>query len=239
MTANDTAALQCDGVGKRYGRLTALRSVSLNIAGGESVALFGRNGAGKSTLLGITSTLIRSYEGSVRIFGDDARSNNVAVRRAIGFVSHETFLYNDLTVSENLRFYARLYGVADPGARTEELLARFDLDTKARSSVRHLSRGMKQRLSLARAFVHEPRLLMLDEPFTGLDEGSCDGVSEMLHGFIAGGGAVLLTTHDLDRGLASSTRVAILDRGTIAHESAAAGVDANAFRRQYRDILAQ
>lgn len=239
MTDHDaTAPLACESVGKRYGRLTALRAVSFSLERGESLALFGRNGAGKSTLLGIAATLVRTYDGTVQIFGTEARRAGADVRRAIGFVSHETFLYNDLTVSENLRFYGQLYGLADPARRAGELLERFDLEAKARSPVRTLSRGMKQRLSLARALVHDPRLLLLDEPFTGLDEASCEALSGMLHAFVAGGGAVLLTTHDLDRGLAASSRVAILDRGVIALGEATADVDAAAFRRRYRDVLA-
>jgi heme exporter protein A len=231
-------ALSCTNVTKRFGRLTALRAVNLAVRSGECTVLFGRNGAGKSTLLHVVSALIRTYEGRVAVFGEDLRSGGERARRAIGLVSHDTYLYNDLTALDNLRFYARLYRVRDPDARARALLARFDLEAKARSAVRELSRGMKQRLSLARALLHEPRLLLLDEPFTGLDEPACATLARVLGEFVGGGGSALLTTHDVERGLEVARRVAVLERGAVAFEADAAGLDATAFRRRYRELLA-
>ncbi|MDH3198128.1 MAG: heme ABC exporter ATP-binding protein CcmA [Candidatus Krumholzibacteria bacterium] len=230
-------ALSCEHVTKRFGRLTALRSVDLTVRPGECTVLFGRNGAGKSTLLHIVAALIRSYEGRVAVFGEDLRAGGERSRRALGLVSHDSYLYNDLTALDNLRFYARLYGARDAEARARALLARFDLEAKARSTVRELSRGMKQRLSLARAVLHEPRLLLLDEPFTGLDEPACATLAGMLGEFVAHGGAALLTTHDVERGLEVAQRVAVLERGAIAFEAPAAGLDAAAFRHRYRELL--
>jgi len=235
--AATATALSCENVTKRFGRLTALRAVNLAVRPGECTVLFGRNGAGKSTLLHVVSALIRSYEGRVAVFGEDVRTGGESARRAIGLVSHDSYLYNDLTALDNLRFYARLYHTRDAESRARALLARFDLEAKARSSVRELSRGMKQRLSLARALLHEPRLLLLDEPFTGLDEPACATLSRVLGDFVAGGGAALLTTHDVERGLEVARRVAVLERGAIAFETEAAGLDAAVFRRRYRELL--
>jgi len=236
---SDAPVLKVDRLTKRFGRLLALRSVSLEIHAGQCLTLFGRNGAGKSTLLNTTSCLIRSYEGDVSILGRNLRDSDEDTRRAIGLVSHDTYLYYDLTTEDNLRFYARLYGLDDVAGRIARMLERFELTAKAKSSARDLSRGMKQRLSLARVFLHEPRLLLLDEPFTGLDEPACETLSRMIAEFVAGGGAVLVTTHDLDRGLEVATRVAVLERGVIAYEADAADIDRATFRDTYRGLLAQ
>jgi heme exporter protein A len=236
---SDAPVLKIDGLTKRFGRLLALRSVSLEIRAGECLTLFGRNGAGKSTLLNTTACLIRSYEGDVAVMGRNLRDSDENTRRAIGMVSHDTYLYYDLTAEDNLRFYARLYGLDRVDERIARMLERFGLEAKAKSSARDLSRGMKQRLSLARVFLHEPRLLLLDEPFTGLDEPACETLARMIGEFVAGGGAALVTTHDLDRGLEVATRIAVLERGVIAYQADAAGVDPSGFRDIYRGLLAQ
>ena len=231
--------LKVDGLTKRFGRLLALRSVSLELFAGQCLTLFGRNGAGKSTLLNAASSLVRSYEGSVSLLGRDLRKKgDEDTRRAVGLVSHETYLYYDLTTEDNLRFYARLYCLPDVEGRIRRMLERFDIEAKAKSPARELSRGMKQRLSLARVFLHEPKLLLLDEPFTGLDEPGCETLSRMIDEFVAGGGSALVTTHDLDRGLAVATRVAVLERGAIAFEAASGDLDRDSFRTTYRELLA-
>jgi ABC-type multidrug transport system ATPase subunit len=155
----------------------------------------------------------------------------------VGLVMHDTCLYLDLTVLDNLRFFARLYGVAQPDRRAAELLERFDLSTRAESTARELSRGMKQRLAIARAMVHEPRLLLLDEPYTGLDELSCQSLSNLLADFARQGGAVLMSTHDLERAFQAATRALILDKGTITFDRAASDVDVPAFRHAYWNVL--
>ena len=237
MSAASPAALACSSITRRFGRLVALRSVSLSVARGECLTLFGHNGAGKSTLLGVVSGLSRSYEGSVTLFGEDLRSSDDAARGVVGLLAHETFLYNDLTALDNLVFYGRLYGVAHPQERAEELLEQFGIAHKAHANVRALSRGMKQRLSLARAVVHQPKLLLLDEPFTGLDEAACDLAGEMLREFVAGGGSALVTTHDIDRGFTVADHVAVLDRGAIVYEARASDIDVQTFREKYRAVL--
>jgi len=235
MSSRTEPTLLCEDLTKKFDRLTVLRSLSLKVWPNECVALFGRNGAGKSTLLNIAASLSKSYSGRVRVMGVDTRRSGSDTRRMIGLVSHEALVYADLSVSDNLTFFADLYGIDRPHRRIAEVLEQFGLSDKARSSVRELSRGMKQRLSLARSLLHSPKLLLLDEPFTGLDENSCAAVNDAIRSTVTGGGAVLLTTHDLDRGLNVATRATILDLGRIAHDTAEGGVDRIAFRKVYEE----
>ncbi|HEU4364241.1 MAG TPA: heme ABC exporter ATP-binding protein CcmA [Candidatus Krumholzibacteria bacterium] len=232
-----SAALECAGLTKRYGRVAALRAVNLSVAPGECVAIFGRNGAGKSTFLQITGSLIRSYEGTVAIFGADIRKASLETRRTVGFVLHDICLYSDLSVLDNLRFFARLYGVADPEARARELLERVELGHRAASTIRELSRGMKQRAAIARALVHDPRLLLLDEPFTGLDELSSQSLATMLRDFANRGGTVLMSTHDVERAYPVATRAVILERGALTYDRHTAETDLTAFRHAYWTVL--
>jgi heme exporter protein A len=232
-----SGALSCRGLTKRYGRVTALRSLNLDVAMGECVALFGRNGAGKTTLIQIIGSLIAHYDGDVELFGQRVKRARAEERRALGIVLHDTCLYLDLSVFDNLRFFARLYRVADPAARAHELLAQFDLEERAQSTVRDLSRGMKQRLALARALVHGPRFLLLDEPFTGLDELSSQALSGLLREFVRGGGTVLMSTHDVERAFDVATRALILEQGAITFDRSTHGLDAAEFRHAYWNVL--
>jgi heme exporter protein A len=232
-----SVALACAGLTKRYGRVAALRAVSLSVAPGECVAIFGRNGAGKSTFLQIAGSLIRSYEGSVTIFGEDIKRASLETRRAVGFVLHDICLYSDLTVLDNLRFFARLYGVANPEARALELLDRVELSARGASTIRELSRGMKQRAAIARALVHDPRLLLLDEPFTGLDEISSQSLATMLRDFANSGGTVLMSTHDVERAYPVATRAIILERGALTYDRPTTEADLAEFRHAYWTVL--
>jgi heme ABC exporter ATP-binding subunit CcmA len=209
----------------------------LTVAPGECVAIFGRNGAGKTTLLHVAGALIRSFEGKVRVFGQARSDADAATRRALGLVLHETCLYDDLTVGENLRFFARLYHVDDADTRVKDVLARFDLAERAGSVVRTLSRGMKQRLAIARAVVHRPRLVLMDEPFTGLDEPSSQTLVTILREFVRDGGAVVMSTHDVERAFDVATRAIVLERGSLTLDRSLADVDAAAFRHAYWHVL--
>ena len=232
-----SAALACAGLTKRYGRVAALRGVTLSVSPGECVAVFGRNGAGKSTFLEIAGSLIRSYEGTVSIFGEDIRHASLETRRAVGFVLHDICLYSDLTVLDNLRFFARLYGVPNPGARAKDLLERVELGARGASTIRELSRGMKQRAAIARALVHEPRLLLLDEPFTGLDEISSQSLATMLREFANHGGTVIMSTHDVERAYPVATRAVILERGSLSYDRPTSQADLAEFRHAYWTVL--
>ena len=205
---------------------------------GESVTIFGRNGAGKSTLLKIVSTLIRSYRGDVELFGTNLRRADARIRARVGFVSHEALVYGDLTVHDNLMFFARLYGLDRPQQRVEAMIREMDLEDKTNTSARALSRGMKQRLSLGRAFLHEPELLLLDEPFTGLDERAAELLDARLSARRETRGATLMATHDAERGWRHAGRIAVLDRGRVAYETTPAETPFDAFRQRYREILA-
>lgn len=232
-----SSVLACERVGKRFGRLVALESVSLELRPGDFLTLFGRNGAGKSTLLFIVASIIRSYTGGVHLFGEDIRKSPDKTRSAVGLLSHDSFLYNDLTCRENLLFYGKLYRLDRIAERAERMLERVGLGIKSRVAARELSRGMKQRLSLARAFLHEPKLLLLDEPYTGLDEIARETLDSMLHEFVDGEGTVLMTTHDVERGLKMCNRAAILEGGSILRATDAPQFDRNEFREAYHATL--
>jgi heme ABC exporter ATP-binding subunit CcmA len=222
---------------KSFGRFTALRSLSIEIPRGESLTIVGRNGAGKTTFLKIVSSIIRSYTGEVLISGKNLEQADEDTRRTIGFVSHESLLYKDLTVRDNLSFYARMYGVAGVDERVAEMIRRVDLEAKTDVIVRSLSRGMKQRASLARAFIHKPSILLLDEPFTGLDERASEILDRFLGEFKSAGGTLVMVTHDIERGWKLADRVVVFEKGKIVHETSPRGSSFDEFRTEYRRIL--
>jgi len=206
---------------KRFGRSTALREIDFELEAGRCHVLFGRNGAGKSTLLLIAATLLRPSSGEIFFGGDRYQDLGDEVRRGIGLVSHQSFLYPDLTVLENLEFYGRLYGCSPQKLTASEALDWADLDLRRHSPVRSLSRGMLQRLSVARALLHRPKLLLLDEPYTGLDALSSERLSTRLSD-AKGETSILLTTHDVDRGVSIADRISILEAGRIAFDATGA-----------------
>ena len=235
--SGESALLLTRNLTKSFGRFTALRSLSIEIPRGESLTIVGRNGAGKTTFLKIVSSIIRSYTGDVEISGKNLKNSDDDTRRKIGFVSHESLLYKDLTVRDNLAFYARMYGVARADERIVEMIRRVDLEAKRDVVVRALSRGMKQRVSLARAFIHEPSILLLDEPFTGLDEKASEILDDFLAEFKRSGGTAVMVTHDIDRGWKHADRVVVFEKGRIAHETSPKESSLDAFRTEYRRIL--
>jgi heme ABC exporter ATP-binding subunit CcmA len=235
--SGESSLLLTRNLPKTFGRFTALRSLSLEVPRGESLTIVGRNGAGKTTFLKIVSSIIRSYTGEVFISGKNLKETAEDTRRTIGFVSHESLLYKDLTIRDNLGFYARMYGVADRDRRIGDIIRRVDLEAKTDVLVRALSRGMKQRLSLARAFIHEPGILLLDEPFTGLDERASEILDRFLGEFKASGGTLVMVTHDIERGWRLADRVVVFEKGKIVHETSPRGSSFDAFRNEYRRIL--
>jgi len=217
--------------------VVALSGVDLRLAEGDFLTLFGPNGAGKTTLIRILATLMRPSAGRVLIGGLDVAECTAQVRRLIGVVSHQTFLYRDLTAEENLLLYARLYDVPEPRERVREALDRVALGPRACDPVRTLSRGMQQRVSIARAVLHDPAILLLDEPYNGLDQHAAASLTGILQEMALRGRTVLMTTHDLEQGLALSKRVGILSGGRLAHEGPTAGLTAAAFRSLYMDVV--
>ena len=229
--------VEAHGLVRRFGTATVIAGLDLCVAPGEIVAVFGPNGAGKTTLVRILATLLAPSAGAVRLFGSDAFGSQAGtLRRRIGLVAHETFLYPDLTATENLLYYARLYRLDDGGNRAAELLAWAGLEAHRLRPVRSFSRGMAQRLALARALLHRPELLLLDEPFSGLDAAGAEAVETVLVRMRDEGGTVILTTHDIARGLGLADRVCILNRGRLAWESPGRA-QPDAFAAAYRRVV--
>ena len=221
---------------KRYGRHRALASVDLELRAGSVCALLGPNGAGKSTLLGILSTLVRPSGGEVVYqAGGDPLPAGVELRAQIGILAHESLIYGELTALENLQFWGRLYAVADLDDRVARLLAAVGLDEKAQHRpARTYSRGMMQRLALARALLHDPQILLLDEPFTGLDRLGAEALSAALTGAKAEGRLVVVVSHDLDPLGGIADHLVVLRRGKLAFEERRpGGIDAGELKALY------
>ena len=222
---------------KSFGPRQALAGVSLHIDPGEFVVLVGPNGAGKTTLLRILATLSRPTSGSLRIAGLDPAQAGNDVRRQIGFLSHRTLLYDDLTAEQNLAFYARMYGIPDAQTRIDDLLARVDLTARRHDLVRTYSRGMQQRLSVARAVFHRPQLVLLDEPYTGLDPLAAETLTNLLTDLADEGCTLLLTSHNLQNDVTATRRVVVLNRGYIAYDAPL--TDPQTFPALYRDVVSK
>jgi len=201
---------------KRFGLKTVLRGVDFEVQPGEFVALLGPNGAGKTTFLRILASLSRPSLGEVEIAGYKLPQEAAQVRARLGVVSHLPLLYGDLTAEENLRFYGRMYGIPDCEARITEVLEMVGLETRRRDLVRTFSRGMQQRLAIGRAVLHDPDVMLFDEPYTGLDQDASSMLDEVLKTVAAQGRTVVMTSHDLARAEDIATRFDILSRGVIA-----------------------
>jgi heme ABC exporter ATP-binding subunit CcmA len=209
------AAVAVVGAWKYFGDFPALRDVSLEIQPGACLALLGRNGAGKTTLLRILAGLSVPSRGSVSILGSAARGH--AARAATGMIGHGIGIYDELSAAENLRLFARVYGLGDVERTVQAWLARVWLDRVQSSPVREFSRGMRQRLAVARAFLHNPSLLLLDEPFTSLDDRAIALLQSLLAEALARGTTVVMSTHQLREAMELASHVALLDRGKLAH----------------------
>lgn len=228
--------LEIYGIKKSFGLKPVLRGVDLALDTGERMAMLGANGAGKTTLLRILAGLTRPASGNVSIDGLDLLRQTREIRHKVGFVAHQPYLYEDLTALENLIFFARMYAVEQPQQRATELLQRVGLSKKTRERAGSLSRGQSQRLALARALLHSPELLLLDEPDTGLDQGGLELLDELLQEHHARGGSILFTTHDLESALASSDRVVMLSNGRMAYQEETAGLERESIRRVYQEV---
>jgi heme ABC exporter ATP-binding subunit CcmA len=208
-------ALEIEGVWKYYGDYAALRDIAFRVSSGSTVALLGRNGAGKTTLLRIVGGLAKPTRGSVRILGEDVRQQ--ASRRRIGVLGHGISLYDELSATENLMLFARLYGLEEPRMKAHAWLERVGLARVRDGLVREFSRGMRQRLAVARAFLHEPEVLLFDEPFTALDDRAIAVLQSLLAEAHAMGRTIVMSTHQLREALELATHVALIRRGQIAY----------------------
>lgn len=228
--------IRINGLVKNYGMLPVLRGVDLHIRPGEFVTLVGANGAGKTTLLRIVATLLRPTAGQVSIGGWPLAEHADRVRSHIGLVSHHALLYGDLTAAENLHFFARLYGLDNREDRVDVALHTVGLAARQRDPVRTFSRGMTQRLTIARATLHEPDVLLFDEPYTGLDQEASELLDELLRRESERGRTILMITHDLVHGLNLGDRIAILSRGKIVAQVEQESMDPGEFVNYYATV---
>jgi heme exporter protein A len=200
---------------KRFGLKTILRGLDFHVAQGEFVALLGPNGAGKTTFLRILSSLSRPSLGEIRVAGFSLPHQAAQVRQKLGVVSHLPLLYGDLTAEENLRFFGNMYNVSNLNPRIGEVLELVGLASRRRDLVRTFSRGMQQRLAIGRAVLHDPEVMLFDEPHTGLDQDACDMLDKVLRDVAARGRTVVMTSHDLARVEELATRFDVLSKGII------------------------
>jgi heme exporter protein A len=235
MTA-DAPLVQAEGLVRAFASRRAVDGVSFTLAAGDCLALFGPNGAGKTTLLRLLAGLLAPTSGSCRVAGVSLREGRAA-RAQVGLVSHASMLYGALSARENVEFAARMYGLADPAGAARRALATMRVLDRAEAPVRALSRGLQQRVSIARAIVHEPRLLLCDEPYTGLDEVGSSALTTALAERREQGAALLLITHNLGEGLNLATHAAIMRRGRFVRYESRNAVDASSYAAAYRELV--
>lgn len=214
----------------------AVDGVDLTLGEGECLALFGPNGAGKTTLLRLLAGLLSPTAGTCCIGGIVLR-HGPAARASVGLISHASMLYAALSARENVEFTARMYGLPDPSAAADVALRTMRVADRGDTPVRALSRGLQQRVSIARAIVHEPRVILCDEPYTGLDAAGSAALTTALEERRASGAALVLVTHNLDEGLALATHAAVMQRGRFARYERRADVDAIGYATEYRELV--
>jgi len=226
--------VKVEGVTKSFSNQLALRGIDLEVRRGESIVLFGPNGAGKTTLIKVLATIMNPSSGRVLIDGLSLKNNAEEMRRRIGVVTHETFLYNNLTAHENLEFYSRMYDVPRRKERIQEVAAMVGMTSRLHDRVGTLSRGMQQRISIARSLLHRPAIMLLDEPETGLDQ---EAISMLWKALATEGErkrTVILTTHNLERGLELGERLLILDKGRIVYQGSRQDLDLLGLKEAYQ-----
>jgi heme exporter protein A len=219
-----------------FGSRRAVAGVTFSLAPGECLSLFGPNGAGKTTLLRVLAGLLKPSSGSARIAGIQLPGGALA-RSRVGLISHHTMLYEALSSRENVAFSARLYGIRNAQGRVEDSLRRMSMLERADASVRSLSRGMQQRVSIARAMVHSPQLVLADEPYSGLDHSGARSLTALLQELRSAGTAIIIVTHNLAEGLSLATHAAVMQRGKFVRYDVAERVDAGSYASTYREAL--
>lgn len=229
--------IQANKLVKAFGRRPVLRGIDLEVPAGQSVALFGPNGAGKTTLIRIIAGLSKYTSGRVLLGGQDVQKAGHSLRRYIGVVSHNPLVYDSLTAEENLIFFGRMYDVPDLPQRIVQVLEQVGLAGRRKDVVRTYSRGMIQRLAIGRAILHNPPILLLDEPDTGLDQQAADMLRSLLVELGSSDRTVLLTTHNLERGIEWADRALILNGGRVRFDSTTANLVSAEFRRIYTETV--
>lgn len=225
------------GLTKKIGTKEILKGIDLEIGAGEFVTCFGPNGAGKTTTLKILALLSKPSGGNLWIDGQNTKENTDNLRSKIGVISHNSFLYHNLTAKDNLEFYARMYQVPHPKARVSDLLERVGLTYAANELVSSFSRGMEQRLSIARSLINNPSILLMDEPYTGLDEGAKHILNNLLAQLSHNKQTIFLITHDFEQGLTQSTSSLILVGGSIVYRCNTKEIDRADFRKTYLEYV--
>ena len=228
--------LEITGLKKSFNLKPVLRGIDLTLCRGERMALLGANGAGKTTLLRILAGLTKPSAGSAYIDGLDIVQDARQVRHLVGFVAHQPYLYEELTTLENLHFFGKMYSVKNTQERANLLLRKVGLEKRVRERVAVLSRGQVQRLSLARALLHSPRLLLLDEPDTGLDQEGRELIEALLAEHRAQGGTILFTTHQIERALQLSDSITMLNKGRIVFQKKTAELELEKVQRTYQEV---
>jgi heme exporter protein A len=232
------AAVEVSSLVRKFGTRAAVDGIDLTLDGGDCLAVFGPNGAGKTTLLRLLAGLLKPTSGDVRLNGVNVR-HDTAARARVGIISHHSMLYAPLTVRENLTFTARLYGLDHPAAAVSESMSRLGIADRADTPVRTLSRGLQQRVSIARAVVHQPGVVLLDEPYSGLDESGAAALTSLLRGLKSAGASLVIVTHNVAEGLALATHAAIMSAGRFARFERQRDVsfDAQQYASEYRALV--
>ena len=233
------AAVEVSSLVKKFGSRAAVDGIDLTLDGGDCLAVFGPNGAGKTTLLRLIAGLLKPTSGQVRLAGVNVRQDTAA-RARVGLISHHSMLYAPLTVRENLDFTARLYGLDDRKAAIASALEQLSMTDRADTPVRTLSRGLQQRVSIARAIVHRPNVVLLDEPYSGLDEAGAGALTSLLRGLREGGATLIMVTHNVAEGLALASHAAIMAAGRFARfeRPRDSCFDAQRYSTEYRALVA-
>ncbi|UCG54921.1 MAG: ABC transporter ATP-binding protein [Dehalococcoidia bacterium] len=235
MTAVNGPAIEVKGLTKSFGNKPALDGIDLSIEPGKTLAVFGPNGAGKTTLLKILASIMKPSTGEVFINGLNLKDNAELIRSQIGIVSHQVFLYSNLTAHENLLFYSRMYDVANHKQRIHQVVSMLGMQSRLYDRISTLSRGMQQRFSIARCLLHKPSIILLDEPETGLDQQAISMLWEALKEAGHEKRTIVFTSHSLERGLNTCDYLIILDKGKIGHQQPSSDLALAGLKEVYRD----
>jgi heme exporter protein A len=235
VTATRPLAFKIQGLTKSFGNRHALRRVDLEIESGQSVVIFGPNGAGKTTLMKILSTVMNPTAGTILVNGLDLKKHAWEIRKNIGIVTHQTLLYGNLTGYENLQFYGRMFDVPDLPSRIREMVTLVGMTARQHDRVATLSRGMQQRFAIARALLHKPSIVLMDEPETGLDQEAIPLLWNAMPDESGRRRTIILVTHSLERGLELGDRIFILDRGKVVYDGVREGLDLARLQETYRN----
>ena len=237
LVGNNEWVVDVRGIGKSFGNFHALRDLNLRVGRGEFLTIIGPNGAGKTTLLKILSTVMRPTSGEGNLVGFDLREGEENLRRNIGMLSHYTFLYDNLTAHENLKFYGQLYEIKNIEKQIKRVIEKVGLEDRLHDTVRSFSRGMKQRLAIARSIIHDPSLLLLDEPYAGLDRWSEKRLADILKSFHNNKRTIIMATHNLSSFLELGSRVVVINSGRIVHEQQVRAMNIEQLERLYTQFL--